>query len=97
MKKSNIEVVLALFAATFGFANARVDVAAANSIATWHELSRGVWMVPEVVVADREPDGNSVIFAVSSGLVVFDTGRDEWHATPYSHSPTPRRSPSSRS
>jgi glyoxylase-like metal-dependent hydrolase (beta-lactamase superfamily II) len=42
-------------------------------------LGQGVWLVSEEVRPDREPDGNSVIFAVAPGLVVFDTGRHEWH------------------
>jgi hypothetical protein len=78
MKKLHIEFATAIVAVLFGIANARATVPAGGTISTWHELTRGVWMVPEIVVADREPDGNSVIFAVSSGLVVFDTGRHEW-------------------
>jgi glyoxylase-like metal-dependent hydrolase (beta-lactamase superfamily II) len=31
------------------------------------------------MIANREPDGNSVIFEVPEGLVVMDTGRHEWH------------------
>jgi glyoxylase-like metal-dependent hydrolase (beta-lactamase superfamily II) len=39
----------------------------------------GVWLIPGVVQPDRQPDGNSVIFAVPDGLVVVDTGRHPWH------------------
>ncbi len=31
------------------------------------------------MIANREPDGNSVIFKVPQGLVVVDSGRHEWH------------------
>lgn len=79
MKKSYVELVLAIVATTFGFAPVRAAAAAPISISIWRNLSRGVWLVPEEVRPDREPDGNSVIFAVPSGLVVFDTGRHEWH------------------
>ena len=43
------------------------------------QVAAGVWLIPEVPVADREPDGNSVIYAVPDGLVVIDTGRHAWH------------------
>ena len=79
MKKSYIELVFAIVATTFGFAPVRANTIAPIPISTWRELSHGVWLVPEEVRSDREPDGNSIIFGVSSGLVVFDTGRHEWH------------------
>ncbi len=66
-------------AATLGSAPIGANTIAPIPILTWRELSHGVWLVPEEVRSDREPDGNSVIFAVASGLVVFDTGRHEWH------------------
>ncbi len=43
------------------------------------EVAAGVWTIPEVPVPDREPDGNTVVFAVQDGLVVVDTGRHAWH------------------
>lgn len=79
MKKLHIELVFAIVAATFGFVNARANPSANSPLTTWRDLGHGVWLVPEEVRPDREPDGNSVIFAVTSGLVVFDTGRHEWH------------------
>lgn len=39
----------------------------------------GVWLIPGAVQPDRQPDGNSVIFAAPDGLVVVDTGRHPWH------------------
>jgi glyoxylase-like metal-dependent hydrolase (beta-lactamase superfamily II) len=43
------------------------------------QIAPGVWMIPEVPVPDRAPDGNSVAYAVPDGLVVVDTGRHLWH------------------
>jgi hypothetical protein len=34
-----------------------------------------VWLVPGGIPPDRQPDGNSVIFAAPAGLIVVDTGR----------------------
>jgi glyoxylase-like metal-dependent hydrolase (beta-lactamase superfamily II) len=42
-------------------------------------LAPGVWMIPAVPVADREPDGNTTVYAVREGLLVVDTGRHAWH------------------
>lgn len=47
--------------------------------ATPREVARGVWLIPGLVVPDRQPDGNTVIFAAPQGLVVMDTGRHDWH------------------
>jgi glyoxylase-like metal-dependent hydrolase (beta-lactamase superfamily II) len=79
LKKSYFELVSTIVAVTFCFAVARANAPTIRPRATWHDLGRGVWVVPEIVAVDREPDGNSVIFSVASGLVVFDTGRHEWH------------------
>jgi len=38
-----------------------------------------VWLVPGGIPPDRQPDGNSVIFAGPAGLIVVDTGRHSWH------------------
>jgi glyoxylase-like metal-dependent hydrolase (beta-lactamase superfamily II) len=43
------------------------------------ELALGVWLIPGGIRANRQPDGNTVIFDGSTGLVVMDTGRHEWH------------------
>ena len=45
----------------------------------WVSVARGIWLIPEIVKADREPDGNTVVFDAPSGLVVMDTGRHAWH------------------
>jgi glyoxylase-like metal-dependent hydrolase (beta-lactamase superfamily II) len=44
------------------------------------QIAAGVWLIPGGMRADREPDGNSVIFAAPAGLVVLDTGRHDWQA-----------------
>ena len=43
------------------------------------QAAPGVWVIQGNMIANREPDGNSVIFEVPEGLVVMDTGRHEWH------------------
>lgn len=42
-------------------------------------LAKGVWLIPGGIVPDRQPDGNTVVFAGPTGLVVVDTGRHGWH------------------
>jgi glyoxylase-like metal-dependent hydrolase (beta-lactamase superfamily II) len=42
------------------------------------DVAPGVWLVPGGFPANRQPDGNSVIFAAPAGLVVVDTGRHAW-------------------
>lgn len=39
------------------------------------EVAPGVWLVPGGILPDRQPDGNTVVFAAPDGLVVVDTGR----------------------
>jgi glyoxylase-like metal-dependent hydrolase (beta-lactamase superfamily II) len=56
----------------------RADAAAAIALVP-QVVVPGVWLVPGAVQPDRQPDGNSVIFAVPDGLVVVDTGRHPWH------------------
>ncbi len=41
-------------------------------------VARGVWLIPGGMLANRQPDGNSVIFAAPEGLIVMDTGRHLW-------------------
>ena len=41
-------------------------------------LARTVWLIPGGILPDRQPDGNTVIFAGPRGLVVMDTGRHVW-------------------
>ncbi len=42
------------------------------------DVAPGVWLVPGGIPPDRQPDGNSVIFAAPAGLIVVDTGRHSW-------------------
>ena len=43
------------------------------------EIANGVWLIPGAFPQNREPDGNTIIFAGDGGLVVMDTGRHPWH------------------
>jgi len=43
-------------------------------------LAPGVDLIPGEFVAGKQPDGNTVVFKGSEGLVVFDTGRHAEHA-----------------
>jgi glyoxylase-like metal-dependent hydrolase (beta-lactamase superfamily II) len=38
-----------------------------------------VWLIPGGFLPNRQPDGNTVIFAAPKGLIVMDTGRHLWH------------------
>ncbi|MFI4933406.1 MAG: MBL fold metallo-hydrolase [Caulobacterales bacterium] len=38
-------------------------------------VAPGVWLIAGAVPADREPDGNTVVFRAPAGLIVMDTGR----------------------
>ncbi|MEY2919318.1 MAG: hypothetical protein RL261_623 [Pseudomonadota bacterium] len=38
-------------------------------------VAPGVWLVPGGILPDRQPDGNTVVFAAPAGLIVVDTGR----------------------
>src|SRR5512138_1609178 len=42
-------------------------------------LAPDVWLIPGGIRPDRQPDGNTVVFAAPAGLVVIDTGRHRWH------------------
>lgn len=44
------------------------------------ELAPGVHLLEGSHIADRGPDGNTVMFAAPDGLVVIDTGRHSWHS-----------------
>lgn len=37
------------------------------------------WLIAGGMRSDRQPDGNTVVFAAPAGLVVIDTGRHRWH------------------
>jgi glyoxylase-like metal-dependent hydrolase (beta-lactamase superfamily II) len=42
-------------------------------------VADGVWLIPGEFQKNREPDGNTIVFAAPEGLVVMDTGRHAWH------------------
>ena len=44
-------------------------------------IAAGVWLIPGGIPPNREPDGNTVVFAAPQGLIVMDTGRHIWHRT----------------
>ena len=41
-------------------------------------VAPGVWLLPGAILPNRQPDGNTIIFAAPRGLVVMDTGRHVW-------------------
>src|SRR4051812_20421758 len=43
------------------------------------ELAPGVDLIPGKFAAGTQPDGNTVVFTTTDGLVVFDTGRHPEH------------------
>ena len=67
-----------LLASITMFAAAHAD-AAAVAAPEAQVVAPGVWLIPGRVLPDRQPDGNTVVFAVPDGLVVIDTGRHAWH------------------
>ena len=74
VRATRLPVLIAALFATAAPAQAG-DVAppAARAVAT------GVWLIPGGIRPGREPDGNTVVFDASPGLVVMDTGRHVWH------------------
>jgi glyoxylase-like metal-dependent hydrolase (beta-lactamase superfamily II) len=66
--------LLLLFAALLGVS----DVRAQTTAAPMSRVASGVWLLPGGIRPDRQPDGNSVIFAAPAGLIVVDTGRHAW-------------------
>jgi glyoxylase-like metal-dependent hydrolase (beta-lactamase superfamily II) len=67
-----------LLASLTMFAAAQAD-APAVAAPEAQVVAPGVWLIPGQVLPDRQPDGNTVIFAMPDGLVVVDTGRHAWH------------------
>lgn len=43
-------------------------------------VAPGVELLRGAILAQRGPDGNTVVFEAPGGLVVVDTGRHEWHS-----------------
>jgi len=44
------------------------------------EIATGTYLLPGAILPQRGPDGNTVVLAGPSGLVVVDTGRHPWHS-----------------
>ena len=65
-----------LAASTAGRAAAQADTTASPAAQV---VTTGVWLIPGGIRPNRQPDGNTVIFDASPGLVVMDTGRHAWH------------------
>ncbi|MBW8882655.1 MAG: MBL fold metallo-hydrolase, partial [Asticcacaulis sp.] len=42
-------------------------------------VSDGVWLIPGGFPEGRQPDGNTIVFRGTTGLIVMDTGRHPWH------------------
>lgn len=66
-------------AVVFGFCFGLI-VAQPSSVAHAATIAPGVDLIPGTFVAGSQPDGNTVIFKGSDGLIVFDTGRHPEHA-----------------
>src|ERR1700730_798929 len=43
-------------------------------------IAPGTYLIQGASVANRQPDGNSIIIMAPKGLIVFDTGRHKEHA-----------------
>lgn len=56
-------------------------------------LARDVWLIPGGILPDRQPDGNTIVFAGPKGLVVMDTGRHPWQRQAILDFATARRQP----
>ena len=44
------------------------------------EIAPETFLLPGAMLPERGPDGNTVIFVGTAGLVVVDTGRHPWHS-----------------
>lgn len=44
------------------------------------EIAPGVALLRGAILAERGPDGNTVVFSAPEGLIVLDTGRHVWHS-----------------
>jgi glyoxylase-like metal-dependent hydrolase (beta-lactamase superfamily II) len=53
--------------------------APSDPISPHRQLQPGVWLVEGSMREGRQPDGNSVVLAGKTGMIVFDTGRHDWH------------------
>ncbi len=75
-----IRMGIAAVAVLLGSAPPALTATAPPQVPTAQRLATGVWIISGGILPDREPDGNSVIFAAPAGLIVMDTGRHDWHA-----------------
>jgi glyoxylase-like metal-dependent hydrolase (beta-lactamase superfamily II) len=71
---------IAILVAALGVYPVGSTESAPPPVPTAQKLAREVWLIRGGIFPNREPDGNSVIFAAPAGLVVMDTGRHDWHA-----------------
>ncbi len=44
-------------------------------------LAKDIWLIPGGILPNRRPDGNTVVWRGTTGLVVLDTGRHGWQRT----------------
>ena len=44
------------------------------------EIAPGIALLRGAILAERGPDGNTIVFDAPAGLVVVDTGRHSWHS-----------------
>lgn len=44
------------------------------------EIAPDTYLIPGAMLPNRGPDGNTVVLATPSGLIVIDTGRHAWHS-----------------
>lgn len=58
---------------------ASVALADTPSLPQAQSIAKGVWMIPGGMLPTRQPDGNTIVFDASKGLIVMDTGRHKWH------------------
>jgi glyoxylase-like metal-dependent hydrolase (beta-lactamase superfamily II) len=56
-----------------------IGEASAQSAEPVARVAPGVWLLPGGIKPQRQPDGNTIIFSASKGLIVMDTGRHAWH------------------
>jgi glyoxylase-like metal-dependent hydrolase (beta-lactamase superfamily II) len=68
-----VGLVLACMVATAAFG------APSDPVSPSRQLRPGLWLVEGSMREGRQPDGNTVMLAGRTGLIVFDTGRHDWH------------------
>lgn len=58
----------------------RVSAEPVSGASTARDLGSGIHLLPGSFLAERGPDGNTVIFEAPDGFIVVDTGRHVWHS-----------------